>query len=80
MSTVLPDDFPSKFILEQRLLFIYVGGSLVVQRCWVNFQCQGVSLIWIIVGQGPNAPAVVAGGVCLDTLVSSIFSLFFLPL
>ena len=68
MSTVLPDDFPSKFILEQRLLFIYVGGSLVVQRCW------------IIVGQGPNAPAVVAGGVCLDTLVSSIFSLFFLPL
>ena len=23
--------------------------------CWVNFQCRGVLLIWIIVGQGPIA-------------------------
>ena len=40
--------------------------------CWVNFQCRGVLLIWIIVGQGPTALAVGAGGVCLD-----IFSLVY---
>ena len=36
----------------------------------VNFQCRGVLLIWIIVGQMPTAPAVGAGGGGLD-----IFSL-----
>ena len=40
------------------------------RRCWVNFQCQGVLLVWMIVGQGPIALAVGAGGGCLD-----IFSL-----
>ena len=33
---------------------------------WVNFQCRGVLLIWMIVGQGPIALAVGAGGGCLD--------------
>ena len=42
----------------------------MVRRCWVNFQCRSVLLIWIIVGQGPVALAVGAGGGCLD-----IFSL-----
>ena len=46
------------------------GGGRVVQWCWVNFQCLGVLLIWIGVGQGPFALAVGAGGGCLD-----IFSL-----
>ena len=46
------------------------GGGRVVRRCWVNFQCRGVLLIWIIVGQGPIALAAGAGGGCLD-----IFSL-----
>ena len=46
------------------------SGGRVVRRCWVNFQCRGVLLIWIIVGQGPVALAVGAGGGCLD-----IFSL-----
>ena len=46
------------------------GAGWVVRRCWVNFQCWGVLLIWIIVGQGPVALAVGAGGGCLD-----IFSL-----
>ena len=32
------------------------------RRCWVNFQCRGVLLIWIIVGQGPIVLAVGAGG------------------
>ena len=44
----------------------------MVRRCWVNFQCRGVLLIWIIVGQGPIALAVGAGGGCLD-----IFSLIY---
>ena len=39
------------------------AGGRVVQRYWVNFQCRGVLLIWIIVGQGPFALAVGAVGV-----------------
>ena len=34
----------------------------MVRWCWVNFQYWGVLLIWIIVGQGPIALAVGAGG------------------
>ena len=43
------------------------------RRCWVNFQCRGVLLVWMIVGQGPIALAVGAVGGCLD-----IFSLIYL--
>ena len=50
-------------------------GSRVVRRCCENFQCRGVLLIWIIVGQGPIALAVGADGGCLDIFFSSIFSL-----
>ena len=49
------------------------GGGQVVGRCWVSFQCRGILLIWIIVGQGPVALAVGAEGGCLD-----IFSLVYL--
>ena len=38
----------------------------------INFQCRGVLLIWVGVGQGPTALAVGAGGGCLD-----IFSLVY---
>ena len=41
--------------------------------CWVNFQCRGVLLIWLIVGQGLTALAVGADGGCLD-----IFTLLYL--
>ena len=44
---------------------------------------RGVLLMWIIVGQGPIALAVGASGGCLlfgYFFLSSIFSLFFLPL
>ena len=34
----------------------------MVRKCWVNLQCRGVLLIWIIVGQGPTALAEGAGG------------------
>ena len=40
----------------------------------------GRPTIWIIVGQGPIALAVGAGGGCLDFLLSSILSFLFLPL
>ena len=44
----------------------------MVRWYWVNFQCWGVLLIWIIVGQGPTALKVGEGGGCLD-----IFSLVY---
>ena len=42
------------------------GGGRVVRWFWVNFQFRGVLLIWLIVGQGPIALAVGAGGGGLD--------------
>ena len=51
----------------------YGWGGQVVRRCWVNSQCRGILLIWIIVGQGPIALAVGVGGGYLD-----IFSLVYL--
>ena len=47
-------------------LSLYIGGGRVVRRYWVNSQCRWVLLIYIIVGQGPIALAVGAGGGCLD--------------
>ena len=44
----------------------------MVRMCWVNFQCRGVLLIWIIVRQGPIVLAVGAGRGYLD-----IFSLIY---
>ena len=49
-----------------RRCFCCGGGGRVVRRCWVNFQYWGVLLIRIIVGQGPIALVVGAGGGCLD--------------
>ena len=51
------------------------GGGRVVRWSWVNFQCRGVLLVLIRVGQGPTALAVGAGGGCLDifTLVYPFF-------
>ena len=40
----------------------------------------GRPTIWMILGQGPIALAVGAGGGCFDILLSSILSLLFLPL
>ena len=44
----------------------------MVRGCWVNFQCRGVLLIWIRVGQGPAALAVGAGGGCSDIFFSRL--------
>ena len=66
-------------VLFSNVIFnISFGGGRVVLSI---FQCRGVLLIWIIIGQGPIALAVGAGGGCLDIFVlSSISSLFFLPI
>ena len=56
------------------------GGGRVVRRCWVNFQCRGVLLIWITVGQWPIVLAVGAVRV-VWTFFSHLPPLFFfLPL
>ena len=49
----------------------------MVRWCWVNFQCRGVLLIVIVVGQGPTALSVGAGGGCLD-IFSLIYHFFLL--
>ena len=45
----------------------------MVQSCWVNFQCRGVILIWIIVELGPIALAVGAVEGCLGIFLASFF-------
>ena len=52
----------------------------MVQWCWVNFQYRDVLLIRVRVGQGHTALAVGAGGGCWTFFLSSVISLFFLPL
>ena len=49
----------------------------MVRLSWVNFQCRGVLLIWIIVGQGPTVLAAGAGGGCLD-IFSLVYHFYFL--
>ena len=46
----------------------------MVRRYWVNFQCRGVQLIWIIIGQGPIVLAVGVGGGCLNIFLIYHFS------
>ena len=48
-------------------------GGRVERRCWVNFQCRGVLLVWMMVGQGPIALAVGAG----RGLFGHFFSIYF---
>ena len=48
------------------------GGAMVPDK----LQCRGVLLIWIV-GQGPAALAVGAGGGCLD-IFSLVYHFFFL--
>ena len=48
----------------------------MVRWCCVNFQCRGVLLIWVQVGQGPTALAVGGVGVVWKffSRVSFLFS------
>ena len=60
-------------LLVNYLMNMQNGGGRVERRCWVNFQCRGVLLVWMIVGQGPIPLAVGAVGGSLN-----IFSLIYL--
>ena len=57
---------------NQCLLLISGRGGRVVQWCWVNFQCRGVLLIWIIIWQGLTALAVGVSGDDLDIFFSRL--------
>ena len=62
-----------RYLVKRAPVFHWsIGGGRMVRWCWVNFQCRGVLLIWIRVGQGPTALALRAGGGGLD-----IFSLVY---
>ena len=50
----------------------FLWGGRVVRWCWVNFQCRGVLLVWMKVGQGPTAFVVGAGGGGLDIFFSHL--------
>ena len=52
------------------------GGAMVLGKLPV----PGCPTIWMIVGQGPSAPAVGAGGGCLDVFTLIYPSFLFLPL
>ena len=48
----------------------------MVRRCWINFQCWGVLLIWMILGQGPVAHEADAAGVVRTFFFSCLSFLF----
>ena len=53
-------------------LKVVVGGA----NSWLNFQDRGLLLIWKMVGQGPTALAVGAGGVVWTFFSRLSFSSF----
>ena len=55
------------------------GVGRMERRCWVNFQCRGVLLVWPIVGQGPTTLAVGAGGGLFGHFFSHLSFIFFSP-
>ena len=60
------------YVLSKLVCILQGVGGGVLRWCWVNFQCWGVLLIWVRLGQGPTALAVGADWGCLD-----IFSLVY---
>ena len=69
----------TRFTLLRDSYSVIFGGGRVVRWSWVNFQCRGVLLIWIRIGQGPTTLAVGAGGGCLD-IFSLVYYFSFLSL
>ena len=64
------------FMVQSLPRWSWSGGAMVLGKLPV----PGHPTIWMIVGQGPIALAVGAGGGVWTFLLSSIFSLLFLPL
>ena len=67
---------PAPKMFQMALLLLKDGGGWVERRCWVNFQCWGVLLVWMIVGQGPIALAIGAGGGMFGHFFSHLSFLF----
>ena len=44
----------------------------MLRRYWLNFQCWGILLVWVVVGQWPIALVVGSDGGCSDIFLSSI--------
>ena len=51
-----------KSFIKRHIFVLYFRSGQVVRWYWANFQCRGVLLVWIKVGQGPTALAVGSGG------------------
>ena len=51
-----------KSFIQSHISVLYFRSGQVVRWYWANFQCRGVLLVWIKVGQGPIALAVGSGG------------------
>ena len=71
MRSLFPKDLHAELILS-----LMQGSGRVVRWCWVSFQCRGVLLIWIRVGQGPTALTVGAGGGCYGHFFSRLSFVF----
>ena len=70
------------YMAPERLAHCKQLGGRVTRWCWVNLQCRSVLHVLNRVrgGQGPVALAVGAVRVVWTFFLSSVISLFFLPL
>ena len=68
--------------MKHQVLFSLIKGWSAGAMVLGKLPVPGHPTIWITVGQGPIAPAVGAGGSCLDifTLIYPFFSSFLLSL
>ena len=63
---VIKNKYVSMYLFGVYRSFLHLlrRDGLVVRWRWVNFQCRGVLLIWVLVEQEPTAFALGAGGCC----------------
>ena len=60
--------------MQSHISILYFRSGQGVRWYWANFQCRGVLLVWINVGQGPTALAIVSGGGCFLIYQLSLLS------
>ena len=61
--------------MQSHISILYIRSGQVVRWYWANFQCRGVLLVWINVGQGHTALAIDSGGGCFDACFSHLSAL-----
>ena len=57
-------------VTDSAVYSVYTEDGRMMRWCWVNVQCRGILLVWIIVGQWPTVLAVAAGGGCFHIFSS----------